>query len=186
MQVGDRVRTDLVEGQEELEVALLGEDGGVLLRTDPNERVRALQPGVVTTATVAAPGIVVEVEGDDGNRYVYGHIGGLHVHINQRVTAGRTIGDSTEAVWFEVLDAEGNAVDVVPLLSQPGTPVEPEAVAAATPARTEPVDATRAAQEHAQEQGVDLSQIRGTGPGGRVTKADVQAWLEQQNQPAPL
>jgi len=36
------------------------------------------------------------------------------------------------------------------------------------------VDATAAAQEHAEKHGVDLSTVEGTGADGKITKADVE------------
>lgn len=44
-----------------------------------------------------------------------------------------------------------------------------------SPALSRPSSATPVAQKMAQERGVDVSQITGTGPGGRVTKRDVEA-----------
>jgi len=73
-----------------------------------------------------------------------------------------------------------------------GLPAEEPAPAAApakvpTPTRTEtqpnstvsgrPVPAAPATRRLARELGVDLTQVPGTGPGGRVTPADVQAFL---------
>lgn len=51
----------------------------------------------------------------------------------------------------------------------PETPVQ---TAAATPPKASPV-----AQRIAREAGVDLNQVAGSGPGGRVTRADVEAHL---------
>jgi len=45
--------------------------------------------------------------------------------------------------------------------------------------------ATPLAERLAQAHGVDLSQVPGTGPGGRVTKADVEAYLAQQGVASP-
>jgi pyruvate/2-oxoglutarate dehydrogenase complex dihydrolipoamide acyltransferase (E2) component len=42
------------------------------------------------------------------------------------------------------------------------------------------VDATPAAEELAEEEGVDLSEVEGTGAGGRVTKPDVEAAVEEE------
>jgi 2-oxoisovalerate dehydrogenase E2 component (dihydrolipoyl transacylase) len=41
------------------------------------------------------------------------------------------------------------------------------------------VDATPAAERRAEELGVDLSQVRGTGSGGRITVKDVQSAAEK-------
>ena len=43
------------------------------------------------------------------------------------------------------------------------------------------VDATDSAVELADSEGVDLSEVEGTGTGGKVTKADVEAHLEAQD-----
>ncbi len=47
--------------------------------------------------------------------------------------------------------------------------------AAKTTAAAQQVDATPAALEHAESLGVDISQIKGTGKDGKVTKGDVEA-----------
>lgn len=47
--------------------------------------------------------------------------------------------------------------------------------AAATASAAQQVDATPAALEHAESLGVDISQIKGTGKDGKVTKGDVEA-----------
>ncbi|TCP56042.1 pyruvate dehydrogenase E2 component (dihydrolipoamide acetyltransferase) [Tumebacillus sp. BK434] len=44
--------------------------------------------------------------------------------------------------------------------------------------------ATPSTRKYARDQGVDLSQVTGTGPAGRVTKEDVQAFLHTAEQPA--
>lgn len=47
--------------------------------------------------------------------------------------------------------------------------------------KTEGIAATPQAEQHAAEQGLDLTQVKGTGAGGKVTKADVEAFLAQQS-----
>jgi pyruvate dehydrogenase E2 component (dihydrolipoamide acetyltransferase) len=81
--------------------------------------------------------------------------------------------------------AAGRAAEEMPA----GLPVEEPAKAApaAPPARTEtqpnstvsgrPVPAAPATRRLARELGVDLTLVPGTGPGGRVTPADVQSFL---------
>jgi pyruvate dehydrogenase E2 component (dihydrolipoamide acetyltransferase) len=56
--------------------------------------------------------------------------------------------------------------------------------AAASPARHEAatrerIDASPLARRMAEEAGIDIAQIRGTGPGGRVVKRDIEAFLAQ-------
>jgi pyruvate dehydrogenase E2 component (dihydrolipoamide acetyltransferase) len=88
----------------------------------------------------------------------------------------------------------------VPVLS-PLTPVEAKEEPVATPApasaamaklSTEPAKAeggrvrtTPVAQRLAKELGIDLSQVAGTGPGGRIREEDVRAYAEAQKQAAP-
>ena len=57
----------------------------------------------------------------------------------------------------------------------------PEVVARAAP-RAEEVEKARvspAAQRLADELGVDLAQVQGTGPGGRIMKEDVESWVRR-------
>jgi pyruvate dehydrogenase E2 component (dihydrolipoamide acetyltransferase) len=55
------------------------------------------------------------------------------------------------------------------------------------PARGAPerVRASPLARRIARERGVDLGAVRGSGPAGRIVKADVQAWLDETPAPAP-
>jgi pyruvate dehydrogenase E2 component (dihydrolipoamide acetyltransferase) len=72
------------------------------------------------------------------------------------------------------------AADVTPTSGQP--PVKPDAgppdapsASAAGPLLTSPL-----ARSIAREHGVDLSSVTGTGPGGRIVRADVQAVVDRQ------
>jgi pyruvate dehydrogenase E2 component (dihydrolipoamide acetyltransferase) len=47
------------------------------------------------------------------------------------------------------------------------------------------LDSSPVARRLAQEHGIDLTQIQGTGPAGRVVKADVEAWLAAQEAAEP-
>jgi pyruvate/2-oxoglutarate dehydrogenase complex dihydrolipoamide acyltransferase (E2) component len=47
--------------------------------------------------------------------------------------------------------------------------------------RNADVDATDSARDLAAEEGVDLNDVEGTGEGGRVTKADVESYLSEQD-----
>ena len=59
------------------------------------------------------------------------------------------------------------------------------AAAPATPVRPEPPPLAPAARRLVKELDVDVSKIDGTGKDGRVTKADVVAWLDRQEAAAP-
>ncbi|MBI4336756.1 MAG: 2-oxo acid dehydrogenase subunit E2 [Chloroflexi bacterium] len=63
------------------------------------------------------------------------------------------------------------------LASAPAT-VPPQAAAVAPTPTTGEVKASPLARRLAQEHGVDLGQVRGTGPGGRIVEADIHRHLE--------
>jgi pyruvate dehydrogenase E2 component (dihydrolipoamide acetyltransferase) len=63
--------------------------------------------------------------------------------------------------------------------SPPGTPAEPEAgLLREAPAR-ERIEASPLARRLAAEAGIDIAQVRGSGPGGRIVKRDIEAFLAQ-------
>ncbi|MBI3326081.1 MAG: pyruvate dehydrogenase complex dihydrolipoamide acetyltransferase [Nitrospinae bacterium] len=49
----------------------------------------------------------------------------------------------------------------------------------------ERIDASPLARRMAEEAGIDIAQVRGTGPGGRVVKRDIEAFMEQEKAQAP-
>jgi pyruvate dehydrogenase E2 component (dihydrolipoamide acetyltransferase) len=88
----------------------------------------------------------------------------------------------------------GQAGEAVPGgASGPPPAVDAAAPAAAAPSGAAPapdqgsakVVATPVAKALAKDKGVDLTQVKGTGPGGRITKEDVEAYLEAGPAPAP-
>jgi pyruvate dehydrogenase E2 component (dihydrolipoamide acetyltransferase) len=86
-----------------------------------------------------------------------------------------------DGVVSELLTKPGETVPVGTVMARldgAGAPAAPAAAAAA------PVPRRRispAARKHAEEHGVDLEKVRGTGPGGAVTLQDVEtAWLSRQ------
>lgn len=68
----------------------------------------------------------------------------------------------------------------------PAREAEPARAAPAptAPAAPERVVASPVARRLAEEHGVDLTQIRGTGPGGRIVKQDVEQFVAQKRAPA--
>jgi pyruvate dehydrogenase E2 component (dihydrolipoamide acetyltransferase) len=84
--------------------------------------------------------------------------------------------------------------EVIAYIAEPGEVIpELEKAPAAPPVAEVPVEApapkeilaTPAAKRLAKEHGVDLSQIKGTGPGGRITEKDVMAFVEARKAPPP-
>jgi pyruvate dehydrogenase E2 component (dihydrolipoamide acetyltransferase) len=101
-------------------------------------------------------------------------------------------GDGAKAEATQQAEASGNGgPSEAPPASAPAATVEPPAAApepepaaaAAEPAATAPspegnggrAKASPVARRIAREQGIDLSALQGTGPGGRIVKADVEA-----------
>jgi pyruvate dehydrogenase E2 component (dihydrolipoamide acetyltransferase) len=117
-----------------------------------------------------------------------------------KVTEGTTVGVNTVV---GTIAADGEAA-VVPPKAAPATPAPqakeekkeekkaapaplPAGAPAPTAAAREEEDETRSSplvRKIAREHGVSLSQISGTGLGGRITKQDIMAFLERQS-PAP-
>jgi pyruvate dehydrogenase E2 component (dihydrolipoamide acetyltransferase) len=62
----------------------------------------------------------------------------------------------------------------------------PPAQAAPEPAATTEVRASPVARRIADERGIDLKQIVGTGPGGRITKSDVESFQPSEPSPEPV
>lgn len=75
---------------------------------------------------------------------------------------------------------------VIGYIAAPGeeVPLAPAAAPAAAPgpAAQAEVLATPMAKRLAREHGIDLREVRGTGPGGRIQESDVLAYLEQRRQ----
>ncbi|MDH3612451.1 MAG: 2-oxo acid dehydrogenase subunit E2 [Gammaproteobacteria bacterium] len=72
-----------------------------------------------------------------------------------------------------------------------GSDGAPAAAAAAAPAEESDTKRTRvitspAVRRRAKEAGIDLAVVPGTGPGGRVTRKDFEAFVEQAGMPAPV
>lgn len=100
-----------------------------------------------------------------------GRVAKIHVRAGERVKVG--------SVLFTFAEAGGS---VAPAASAPSRDAAPRraAVAAAAPSPPAaptgvPPAATPATRQLARALGVDLARVRGTGPGGRITEADVRA-----------
>jgi 2-oxoglutarate dehydrogenase E2 component (dihydrolipoamide succinyltransferase) len=111
------------------------------------------------------------------------------------VSEGTTVTAGTLLAW---IGAEGE-----PVLGGDEIPPEPTVVVQETPSET-PVDTSKSTlpvkmpgrdddlgfispvvAKISKEQGVDLTEVQGTGQGGRITKKDVLAYLDQRIQSAP-
>jgi pyruvate dehydrogenase E2 component (dihydrolipoamide acetyltransferase) len=127
--------------------------------------------------------VVAEIETDKVNVEIEAEASGvLHIAVpeGQVVPVGQVIAyingppsDAREAPPAPETPAQK------PEAAAPAPPPQPEEVA---PRR---VKASPLARRIAAEHGVDLSQVRGTGPGGRVVERDVLAYLERRAAAAP-
>ena len=102
------------------------------------------------------------------------------VHAGDTVPVGTLIGVIAEA--GEEVTAV-SAPSPSPPAPPPPAPV-PEAGEGAAPSETR-VKASPVARKMAEEAGLDLSRVKGTGPGGRVVERDVQAAIATGSAPAP-
>jgi|YelNatPaOPRAMG01_1025707.scaffolds.fasta_scaffold00123_34 pyruvate dehydrogenase E2 component (dihydrolipoamide acetyltransferase) len=131
---------------------------------------------------VSVGDILAEVETDKANMELEAFEEGVLLKIlvpeGQRVPVGfpiAIIGEAGEDVSAVLAELGLGAAQPV---ERPG-PAEPSRApeAPAEPGETERIKASPLARRLAQEAGVPLSTIRGTGPGGRITKRDVEAAL---------
>ena len=86
----------------------------------------------------------------------------------------------SSGILRKILAKEGEVApvgQVIALIAPPGEAV-PEVKAPAAVEAVERILASPLAKRLAEEQGVDLRLVKGTGPGGRITKEDVEAYLK--------
>jgi pyruvate dehydrogenase E2 component (dihydrolipoamide acetyltransferase) len=106
-----------------------------------------------------------------------------------KVTEGTTVQVNT-VVGTISADGEGAAVKTAPAAEKKATPAAKASAPAPTPAPAAPAAAKHDAEDHARssplvrkiarENDVDLSQVKGSGLGGRITKEDILAFIEGQ------
>ncbi|HDM91926.1 MAG TPA: 2-oxo acid dehydrogenase subunit E2 [Candidatus Korarchaeota archaeon] len=85
-----------------------------------------------------------------------------------------------DGILAQILVEEGQEVPVLTplaIVAEPGEEVAPPKVVPRV--AEERIRASPAARRLAEQYGVDLSKVRGTGPGGRITREDVLRYLEE-------
>lgn len=129
--------------------------------------------------------VVAEVETDKATVEMEAPADGVLLKI--LVPAGQVVPVNTPvALIGELGEAVETAAAPTPAVAEETAPTpEPAPASAPAVAPAEEVKATPVARRLAEEHGVDLSRVQGTGPGGRITKEDVQAHLEQADEPPP-
>ncbi|MEO1249384.1 MAG: E3 binding domain-containing protein, partial [Pseudomonadota bacterium] len=124
-----------------------------------------------------------DIETDKATMEVESPASGILHHVTAREGASVPIGQAVAWVYAEG-EAVGDAPNGQPLSEQPApandrVPVEGASVAFApaevSAGRTDGTRATPLARRTAREHGLTLSDLDGSGPRGRITKADVEA-----------
>lgn len=123
--------------------------------------------------TIAVGDLLVELETDKVDVEVSAEAAGVLLSIQRQTGEDVEIGE----VLAEI-DADA---DTTP--SEKAEPMTPEQTTTAPAAKEEPSDTkmTPVAQRMVQDAGADAAQIKGSGPNGRITKQDVESYLNQQN-----
>jgi len=169
---------DVGEGVAEAELVEWHVKVGDIVREDD-----PLADVMTDKATVEIPspvgGEVVWVGGEIGDTMAVGSA-------LAKVKVGAKVGKEAKAKPAEA-EAPAAAADVTPPKEAPAPPAKPAPKPEATPARAnlarptfgaKPI-ASPAVRLEAREAGVDLRQVGGTGPGGRITRDDLQAFVKQ-------
>jgi len=128
---------------------------------------------------VAVGEAMVELETEKVNLEVGAERAGVLARIERKEGENVKIGDV-----LGVIEEVAGGVEAVPATPQAAGMAREAPVAIERPpavAVEERAKATPVAKHLASKHGVDLAQVPGSGPGGRVTKEDVQSYLESQN-----
>jgi pyruvate dehydrogenase E2 component (dihydrolipoamide acetyltransferase) len=151
---------------------------------DPVVRGQAIAEIETEKATVeieaAVPGILAKIIVQAGETVPVGTVIGVIAEAGDEVTAGSAPSPSPPAPSPPSPPAPSPPS---PPASPPPAPV-PEAGEGAAPSEAR-VKASPVARKMAEEAGLDLSRVKGTGPGGRVVERDVQAAIAAGSAPAP-
>ncbi len=107
-----------------------------------------------------------------------GRIAKIHAAVGVKVKVGGLL------VTIETGPGGASASAAPPAPVAPAAPQAPVAVAAPAPAGAAGVQASPFVRRLAAERGIDLGKIRGSGPGGRITEADLGTSPSQTPSPA--
>jgi pyruvate dehydrogenase E2 component (dihydrolipoamide acetyltransferase) len=143
--------------------------------------------------SVAEGDVIALIETDKANvevtSFKSGVLRALLVEAGAAVPVGQpiaVIGSADEAIDLAALGAEGAAPQKgaeKPVEKPAGVPAPTPAPAPAEEAPAEVVEgrlpASPVARRMADELGIELGQVRGSGPGGRITKQDIETYLKE-------
>ncbi len=131
--------------------------------------------------TVAASDVIAEVEADKATVEIEAGSDGELLEL--RAEPGDEIGEGTVIALIGASGEDTTSVSDAP--SAAGSPAKTTAAepAAATNGQTmtegDRIKASPLARRMAADKGIDLSRVRGTGPGGRVVKSDIENFAEK-------
>jgi pyruvate dehydrogenase E2 component (dihydrolipoamide acetyltransferase) len=158
------------------------------------ENVPVIEILVAPGETVAIDDPLLTLESDKATMDVPAPVAGtvkeLHVKIGDRVSQGSLLLTMEPASAGAPAEADGDSSKAAAPASA-GSPTEAAApaaeVAAPTPSRdgAGPVYASPAVRRLARERGIDLRTVPGTGRKGRITRADVEEFVEREPALAP-
>jgi 2-oxoglutarate dehydrogenase E2 component (dihydrolipoamide succinyltransferase) len=154
------------------------------------EAVKAGEP-VVTLETekvnlevgAAQSGVIARIERKEGEDVRIGQVLGVIEESPGGPAPAKAEAAKAEAAKAEAAKAEGNGARAAPAAEQSGSVAkqpEPPAQPPVSSDRPASPEVTPVARRLAQDLGVDLAQVTGTGSSGRVTKEDVQAYADKQ------
>lgn len=119
--------------------------------------------------------IIAEVETDKADVEVECYVPGVLEKF--LADEGATVAVGTPIALIKADDEAAAAAEMVPAVTPPpaeAAPAAPTVVRAAPQWSVERVRASPAARQLAEASGVDLASVSGTGPGGRITREDVE------------
>jgi pyruvate dehydrogenase E2 component (dihydrolipoamide acetyltransferase) len=150
--------------------------------------------------TVNKGEVIAEIESDKATLELEAQAGGVLLKLLAQPGEVMAIGANLAIVGEKGEDISGLDGGAAPAKKEAAAPAKKEAAEVAAPAREETpeaesaavegdypggVKATPVARRIAEEQDVDLRQVSGSGPDGRIRKADVKAFLESDKKAAP-
>ena len=135
--------------------------------------------------------VIAEIETDKAVVEMETFVSGTLVEVI--VPEGELVSTGTVIAYVDDGRPEPEATPVpepVPSTAAPSKPAEPLMPSAAATRekraqRGRRINASPVAKRLAEEHGIDLTRVKGTGPGERIGKADVEAWLEAQHEHVP-
>lgn len=134
---------------------------------------------------VEAGEALVELETDKVNLEVGAKAAGVLAKIQVGEGQDVKVGDVLGSINADAKQPASKPDTSTPLSAglQPASPVVSDSTPQEKPQAAQP-QVTPVASRVAREQNVDVSQVRGTGPDGRVTKSDVQQFAQKQSSAA--